>query len=353
MQRVTTSELRVTGPADFSAALPQPPVTLGFYRDIAVLAFPAPADEGVRMKDFSPVASASGDEPPGDRLTDGDARTFIRLPAQTRPAAVCATGVSKTFSARTVKITGGRGIPECSGDIQVSEDGRKFRTVQPFAFTGKGSPVGVVSLGAQPVAARFWRVQFTAIGSKAAATATNIPLAEIELAPRLSIDNVDAKDGQNGNFVLSSPAADGAAAGAVQRRDVIDLTSKLTADGKLNWHAPAGEWIILRAGYTPTGVNNHPAAYGGEGLECDKFSKAALDAHWAGFTIILASSSSLMPVLTVTSTLDIALSRLMPSCASLSVIRTFIIESSFIKKVSDEISFFTFPTLKRFAHPIF
>ena len=284
MQRVTTSELRVTRPADFSAALPQPPVTLGFYRDIAVLAFPAPADEGVRMKDFSPVASASGDEPPGDRLTDGDRglSSACRCPNAGQPQ-FAQLEFQKPFSARTVKITGGRGIPECSGDIQVSEDGRKFRTVQPFAFTGKGSPVGVVSLGAQPVAARFWRVQFTAIGTKAAATATNIPLAEIELAPRLSIENVDAKDGRNGNFVLSSPTADGAAAGAVQRRDVIDLTAKLTADGKLNWHAPAGEWIILRAGYTPTGVNNHPAPVEGTGLECDKFSKAALDAHWAGF----------------------------------------------------------------------
>ena len=42
MQRVTTSEVRVTGPTNFSAPLPQPPTTLGFYRDIAVLAFPAP-----------------------------------------------------------------------------------------------------------------------------------------------------------------------------------------------------------------------------------------------------------------------------------------------------------------------
>ena len=43
---VTTSELRVTGPTNFSAALPQPPTTLDFYRDIAVLAFPAPDDVG-------------------------------------------------------------------------------------------------------------------------------------------------------------------------------------------------------------------------------------------------------------------------------------------------------------------
>ncbi len=42
MQRVTTSEVEVTGPTNFNAALPQPPTKLDFYRDIAVLAFPAP-----------------------------------------------------------------------------------------------------------------------------------------------------------------------------------------------------------------------------------------------------------------------------------------------------------------------
>jgi hypothetical protein len=284
MQRVTTSELRVTGPTNFSAALPQPPTTLDFYRNIAVLAFPAPDDESVRMKDFSPVASASGDEPPGDQLTDGNDKTFIRLPLPKRGHPQFAQlEFQKPFSARTVKITGGKGIPECTGEILVSNDGKTFRTLKPFAFARKGSPIRVVSLGSQPVAARFWRVQFNAIGTKAAATATNIPLAEIELAPRLSIDNADAKDGLNGNFVLSSRNVGDAAAGSVQRREVIDLTSKLTADGKLNWQAPAGEWVILRVGYTPTGVKNHPAPTEGTGLECDKFSQAALDAHWAGF----------------------------------------------------------------------
>src|SRR5260370_42500736 len=45
MQRLTSSETRAQGPAVFDAALPQPPVTLGFYRDIAVLAFKAPSVE--------------------------------------------------------------------------------------------------------------------------------------------------------------------------------------------------------------------------------------------------------------------------------------------------------------------
>src|SRR5258708_23725098 len=42
MQRVTTSELDLTGPTNFNSLLPQPPVKLDFYRDVPVLAFPAP-----------------------------------------------------------------------------------------------------------------------------------------------------------------------------------------------------------------------------------------------------------------------------------------------------------------------
>ena len=284
MQRVTTSEVRVTGPANFNAALPQPLTKLDFYRDIAVLAFPVPADENVRMKDFSPVASASGSEQPGSKLTDGNSKTFINLPAPKRGQPQFAQlEFQKPFSARTVKIVGGAGMPECSGEILISDDGKNFRAIKPFTFARRGSPTRTISLGSQLVAARFWRVQFTAIRPLSTGTETNIPLAEIELAPRSSIENIDAKDGLTGNFVLSSHEADGEAADAVQRSKVIDLTSKLSADGKLNWQVPAGEWVILRLGYTPTGCNNHPAPKEGEGLECDKFSKAALDAHWDGF----------------------------------------------------------------------
>jgi hypothetical protein len=144
MQRVTTSEVRVTGPTNFSGTLPQPPAKLDFYRDIAVFAYPDPVE---------------------------------------------------------------------------------------------------------------------------AAT----------------IYDIDAKDGRSDKAVLSSPDAGDSTSGAVQTGKIVDLTSQVAAGGKLNWKCPAGKWVILRIGYTPTGENNHPAASGGEGLECDKFSKTALDAHWNGF----------------------------------------------------------------------
>ena len=98
-----------------------------------------------------------------------------------------------------------------------------------------------------------------------------------------TIQKLQAKAGFNGRAILSSPNAGDSTDGAIQQCEIVDLTSKLTADGRLNWQVPAGKWTILRVGYTPTGVKNHPAPEEGTGLECDKFSKAALDAHWDGF----------------------------------------------------------------------
>ena len=66
------------------------------------------------------------------------------------------------------------------------------------------------------------------------------------------------------------------------RAAIVDLSSRLQPGGQIEWDAPAGGWVILRVGYTPTGQENHPAG-GRHRLECDKFSKESVDAHWAGF----------------------------------------------------------------------
>ena len=70
--------------------------------------------------------------------------------------------------------------------------------------------------------------------------------------------------------------------GIVPRAAVVDLTAKLGPAGKLNWDVPAGNWIIQRIGHTTTGSSTRPPVVGGNGLECDKLSAAAMDAHFAG-----------------------------------------------------------------------
>lgn len=68
----------------------------------------------------------------------------------------------------------------------------------------------------------------------------------------------------------------------VHKKDIIDLTDKMSADGTLEWNIPSGKWTVLRIGHTANGTENRPAGKGGRGLECDKLSKNAVDAYWAG-----------------------------------------------------------------------
>jgi hypothetical protein len=63
---------------------------------------------------------------------------------------------------------------------------------------------------------------------------------------------------------------------------LVDLTASLDKNGWIEWDVPEGSWTILRLGRTSTGKENHPAPASGRGLECDKLSREAAEAHFSG-----------------------------------------------------------------------
>ncbi len=62
---------------------------------------------------------------------------------------------------------------------------------------------------------------------------------------------------------------------AIRTSDIIDLTGRMTADGKLECSLPAGRWRIYRFGWSITGKTNHPASPEATGLEVDKLDPDA------------------------------------------------------------------------------
>jgi len=80
---------------------------------------------------------------------------------------------------------------------------------------------------------------------------------------------------------VSYPAAK--AGEAIDPTSIIDLTGRLQEDGRLLWDVPPGEWTIVRLAVRSTGANTRPAPAAGLGLESDKFSKKALQTHFASF----------------------------------------------------------------------
>jgi hypothetical protein len=239
MQCLTSSETRTQGPAHFNAILPQPPVTLGYYRDIAVLAFQVP-------------------------------------PAETNGVAEAASGTGKLVITRaTYEAESGGG----SADVTAK--------INKLIKSGQSS-VGVNNdeLGGDPAAGETKRltVEFTFDGKPGTLTASEDDIFIFPVtAGQMAVARHATKSDVDHTFVRP-PASGSASIGAPIPLDgIVDLTGKMGADGRLKWHVPPGNWVILRFGYTPTGVNNHPAPKAGEGLECDKLSKTALDEHWNGF----------------------------------------------------------------------
>ncbi|HWF20248.1 MAG TPA: glycosyl hydrolase [Verrucomicrobiae bacterium] len=239
MQRLTSSELAVTGPTNFDASLPLPPVNLGFYHDIGVFAFKDPSAKA----DTAAAADST--------------------PAKLEIKHAVYEGENNGGSADvTARLAG------------LIRSGHKSVIVNDAQMGGDPAPFSLKQL----------RVELTLNGTPAAFTVGQgdtlvFPVDTNQLAALSSFDNTLA-----GRTFVRPPAASIPFVGAAIPHDgVVDLAAKVGADGRLRWKIPPGNWIILRLGYTPIGVNNHPAPKEGEGLECDKLNKAALNAHWDGF----------------------------------------------------------------------
>lgn len=106
--------------------------------------------------------------------------------------------------------------------------------------------------------------------------------------------SLNSKDAKPNKFISAksfSPEA------IIDSKSIIDLTSKMDASGKLNWIAPAGNWTIIRMGYTTTAAVNRPASNGGGGLEVDKLSRKAVELHWNAIVEKLIADAGGKPVL--------------------------------------------------------
>jgi hypothetical protein len=69
----------------------------------------------------------------------------------------------------------------------------------------------------------------------------------------------------------------------IDPKEIIDLTDRLQADGRLEWDVPVGEWTILRMGRRSSGANTRPAPAAGLGFESNKFDKGALESHFKAY----------------------------------------------------------------------
>lgn len=263
MQQIVWTETTVTGGRPLAVKLARPYAKRDYYRDAAVVAFPASDGDESHYRD-AVAAMRAGAAVPASTLTDRDLATGVEI----APDAPLVVTMKTPFTAQAVTLYGDKDAV-FSATIEASEDGRSWTRIGKVSV---GPARGIESPGTlnfAGVTARQFRIT--------PAAKTRIAEALFYATPR--IDNWDLKgehDFQMQGAVEHRPT-DLLARYAIDPAKVVDVTGKLDPDGTLRWTPPKGRWTVLRFGHTTTGHLNVAASDSGRGLEVDKLSAAAVD----------------------------------------------------------------------------
>ncbi len=320
MKKIVWREIRVKGGQAFTGSLPKPSSTSGvfqnlpipeeifslsaktaappeYYEDVAVVAYRIPAAD-VSMNDLNPTITSSGGSFTLAQLTDGDlAATNLLTADSAKGYAWIQYEFAQPQTIKAISVVGGGsrspfGLTGQSEDrsLEVSDDGINFRRISFL-------PLGVIpqqTITIPSITAKYFRVRFknppppfdfgaiTGSGIQPPKPPAGTDIAEIVLYPVTRINHFEEKAGFAAATDLNlhiTPATND----AISETDVIDLTRKMNADGSLNWTPLAGEWRIVRFGYSLTGKQNHPASPEATGLEVDKLDAGAVKNYFENY----------------------------------------------------------------------
>ena len=275
MQQVVWTETHIKGGAPFTGTVAQPEAVQGYYRDIALLAFPSSAEEE-RLNAITKSYAVSGKNGvPSPVVLDGKTPVKLKFSAHKDRRFVQVEFAAPVKGCSVlVKGSGDKNKLALNGSIEVSADGKTFRQLAARPVKGRFSSM-LFDFPETP--ARVFRFSAVLTGE----TPCSLAISSIELFGS-RIPGADAKAGYRPDPNLRFPDQPLPAAACIARNQIINLSAKLGADGKLEWNAPPGNWTLLRMGHTSTGKTNSPAPASGTGLECDKMNRAAVEANFAG-----------------------------------------------------------------------
>jgi hypothetical protein len=269
--------------------LPHPPAVDNFYHDVAVVAFrekgPRPVQPAA-IRASSAVAGYCAEEnwPPAD-AADGDPNTNWRTaaaPAPDHPAWIDYI-YSQPLAASAVYVAGAKGGGPRQCALQASDDGQAFKTIFQFEVPAGES----VTKPFPETTAKIFRLVVQS------AHVPDVRLAEMWLLckgdrPQLrpGIKWWWFKSGnrsfwdwpKEGPAVMDEEYPEDSTADC-RSSEVIDLSSRMDKNGKLDWQVPEGRWTVLRFGYTLEGQRSRCSSTV-IGYEADMLDPAGIETHY-------------------------------------------------------------------------
>jgi len=305
MKKYVWSETAVEGGHPFTGKLAHPPSNTGsfqniskhdafpdgktpeYYADTAVVAYRVHASSEAQIAKIT----SSDNLADASMLSDGDLEkpTYLPIPAEGSaswiqyefPAPTAVRAITYVTHDPDFMQAYRTGLAAPEKTLESSDDGQTWRPV--VKLESSEAPEHMLSFPA--VTAKYFRVTFKRNplppipdwaagmnlhpGTPSANARYGVSELVLHSDPRVShLVEKAAFVPVPDLYEYVTPHVD--ASDAIDKSSVIDLTAKMQPDGTLDWTPPAGEWVVLRFGYSLLGITNHPATKEATGLEVDK-----------------------------------------------------------------------------------
>ena len=281
MQKIVSMQTNITGGTGKRYILMQPGGYEGYYEDIACYAIPSESCElCVNPATFSPVVTTS------PTVTQDENGTFRASEAgwiqYEYPEVV-------TFHSVEI-IPSGNNLQSQRLKMLVSGDGEEFFPVKQFDPPRQGwqNADYNYTYAIPKTSARYFRFEWAPEGTPPGAEDLDaakwkpvLKLKGIHLSDQPRISQWEGKSGLVWRIAPETTSEDIPDEACTKLKDIRRIELK---NGRLAEPLPDGNWLVVRIGHTSTGHMNATAG-GAKGLECDKFSEAAvkkLVEHWFG-----------------------------------------------------------------------
>ena len=287
MRYLASSETTVTGPKKFVQKLDKPQ---DIFQDVKVLAWPVKKKNQIINNETATIATSPAIKDI-NKAFDGDKTTGITFSGN-GPIAIDIDSKDNIIIRNiTIETTNHPITAKCQFQVKMSGSD-EYKTIKEFDINRSNPALNVgfipyapISVSTGKIEAKTFRLIFTNISN-------NSGITEIALQSTPRIESFSEKTLAKmwstplpywDTYLWPDQAEIDDSETVVRADDIIDLSNQITSDGTLSWDVPAGEWIIMRTGMTPTKVTNAPASPEGTGLEIDKMSKEHIQSHFDAF----------------------------------------------------------------------
>ncbi len=281
MRYLAGRESRVKGGATFSGQLAK---AEGALQDVAVIAYPVPAQDSVIIRPAQAVAA-----PENKELAQLAMNGKMATKLSNKPVAIELT-FAKPALFQSLTLDFGDSPARVEGTIESIEQGRsvKLRDFKIFR-TNLSDAMGPLvkapfDLAFTPTLTDKIRISFTRVTAPPTLhDITLSPAARIDFGAEKQLGRMYPEPVPPVDAFVWPAMPENSPGTAVDPARIVILTDRLSADGTLTWEAPAGsDWIIERFNMVSTGKMCGPTPPQATGLECDKMSRAAVEIHFDG-----------------------------------------------------------------------